>query len=257
MLFNRELEEKEIANEFAALALSPLGTENRPAGPGKMDISRLKFEKMYSSLLKKKEDLKDWVLEGGGRAEIRDGKLYLENPTEKKENGHQVFWNKTDFPENFIAKWHFEKTQDPGLGIVFFATQGTKGEDIFDFNLEKRDGDFKQYHSRDIHGYHISYFSGGRGTTNLRKNSGMHLGAIGNDLISDLAIGKTVEVILVKCNNHIQLAVDGWISLDYKDDGKLYGPAHGSGKIGFRQMAHTKAAWYSNFEVFNILEGDL
>ncbi len=57
---------------------------------------------------------------------------------------------------------------------------------------------------------------------------------------------------LIKDGAHIQLQVDGRVSIDYTDPGTArYGPIHTDGKIGLRQMQWT-IAQYRNFRVWEL-----
>jgi hypothetical protein len=50
-------------------------------------------------------------------------------------------------------------------------------------------------------------------------------------------------VRLIKDGGHVQLLVDGRVVIDFKDDGRQYGPVLGGGRIGFRQMQWTTAGY--------------
>ena len=78
-------------------------------------------------------------------------------------------------------------------------------------------------------------FNPGRITSNMRKNNNFFLVANGPPGI--LPASKNQHLIrLVKDRNHIQFLVDNRVIIDFVDDGKRYGPVHGGGKIGLRQM---------------------
>ena len=96
----------------------------------------------------------------------------------KVAGGHIVLWNKeVMLPESYLITYQFKPLSPIGLAILFFASHGANGEDIFTDNLKKRSGIFNQYVRGSINSYHISYWAnnaavGKRGTCNLRKNSG-------------------------------------------------------------------------------------
>lgn len=197
--------------------------------------------------------LGDWVLEGPGVTEIRDGRLYMES--REPQNGHIVLWNKRDFPADFLAEWDFSPANESALYIVFFCARGRDGKDLFDPSLAKRDGTFTQYTMGDINAYHISYFRNlGResGICNLRKEHGFYLVSIGRDPMAPVAGGKH-RIRLLKRGPQIRFFIDGKLCVKFDDDGKTYGPVWGAGKIGLRQMAPSKA-FYDMFRVYELME---
>jgi hypothetical protein len=135
---------------------------------------------------------------------------------------------------------------------------GADGRDLFDPSLARRDGDFRQYIRGDIRCYHFSYYAGRRGSANMRKNPGFYMIGMGPDLIgSRLGAAesgrerqrKPFGVVVVRRGPTIECAVDGKRFLRFVDDGKTYGPAHGSGYFGLRQMAHSKMVAYGNLVI--------
>jgi hypothetical protein len=220
---------------------------------GKSGIEQRKGSLLYQNPLSRPEHLEDWVMEGPGNIEFHEGWIRMYSPGME---GHHVLWNRTDFPENFIAEWEIQIESEHGLCIVFFAAKGRHGGSIFDPALQKRDGIFHQYHSGDINTYHASYFANnsgpqeGRITSNLRKNHGFFLvsnGPVGIQPGSE----EVHKVTLMKDGNHIEIAVDGQRIISFYDDGKTYGEVLGNGKIGLRQMEQTTAR-YRNFKVYEV-----
>ncbi len=196
----------------------------------------------------------NWVLEGPGILTQENGRLRMQEPEPGTEGAnHIVLWHKQTFPKDFIAEWEFTPNEVSGLCIVFFCAAGRDGADLFDPSLAKRDGTFNLYHSGDINCYHISYF---RNTCSrspncaLRKNFGFYRASAGYDFIP-LEAGVTSKLTLVKRGAHIQLAINGHVSIDWVDDGVTRGPVWGAGKIGLRQMMTTDA-WYDNFRVWAV-----
>jgi hypothetical protein len=205
---------------------------------------------VYQTTFDDAVELKNWRLEGGKRASIASGKLALESEPGQRDN-HLVCWLAKEMPAEFLLEFTMRpQNRKEGLNIVFFSTRGAKGESIFDPGLKKREGVFRQYHSSDINGYHISYWAGDRGTANVRKNAGFKLVATGPDRIRDAA--DTFQVVRVyKRGGTIRLMVDDVISVAYDDDGKADGPVwNHSGWIGLRQMGHTVRCEYDSLKVF-------
>ena len=195
--------------------------------------------------------LREWRLEGGKRVGVENGKLVLESEPGKRDN-HLVCWLTKEMPAEYLLEFTVRpKDRKEGLNIVFFSTRGAKGESIFDPGLKPRTGVFKQYHSSDINGYHISYWAGERGTANVRKNAGFHLVATGPDRIKDGPADAFQTVRVYKRSGTIRLMVDDVISVAFDDDGKTYGPVWNQpGWIGLRQMGHTVRCEYDAIKVY-------
>ena len=75
--------------------------------------------------------------------------------------------------------------------MMFFAAQGRNGENLFDPQLQKRTGEYIQYHHGDINAFHVSYFRRKEPderafhTCNLRKSYGFYLVCQGADPAAD------------------------------------------------------------------------
>jgi len=203
--------------------------------------------------------LTDWRLEGGRRMAVESGRLVLESDAEsvkpESKANHLVCWLDREIPADFCLEFTVcPQNRRRGLNIVFFNTRGTGGQSIFDPALAPRDGTFKQYHSGDLDGYHISYWAGDRGHSNLRKNKGFHLMGGGKDLIATGPEGSFQKVQLYKRGGHIRLSVDGEVALEAEDDGQTFGPVHRhSGWIGLRQMGHTHRCEYGELAVYPLI----
>ena len=202
---------------------------------------------------------KGWVSEGPISITHENNWLVMKSHTPDPEDnafGHTLFWAPQIFPEDFIAEWEVQFLQEDGLAIVYFCTEGIKGEDIFHPSLNKRNGVFSNYIRSDINSYHISYYANnprlapGRIASNLRKNSGFYLVSNGPISIKPGSL-EVHKAQLIKKGDHIQMNIDGTTIIDYIDDGKTYGPVHGKGRIGLRQMRWTQAR-YRNFKVWEI-----
>lgn len=204
---------------------------------------------IYRTAFDNASAIQDWRLEGGQSMRVGDGKLVLESAA---ADNHLVCWLKKEIPADFLLEFSVRpQNRDQGLNIVFFNTRGLHGESVFDSSLAPRNGLFKQYHSGDLNNYHVSYWAGGRGVANVRKNRGFRLVATGPDLVVQ-SPGEAFETVrLYKRGGQIRLTVDDIVSVAYDDDGKTYGPVwtH-SGWIGLRQMGHTVRCEYDSLAVF-------
>ena len=197
--------------------------------------------------------VKDWIMEGPGKLEFKDGWMEMYAPDEEWDH---VFWCPKDFPESFVAEWEAQNLEpDKGLLIIFFAAKGDEGQDIFDPGMPKRDGTFKYYNHGKINCYHISYYANNpknpeRGDSHLRKDPMFALLQTGAEGIP--ANSTAIHTMkLIKDENHIEMYVDDRKIIDYADDGKNYGPVYTDGKIGFRQMRWSHFR-YRNFKVWEI-----
>jgi hypothetical protein len=163
-----------------------------------------------------------------------------------------VAWLKRELPKNYLLEFDVNfADRQKGLAIVFFSARGKEGQSIFDPSLKKRDGNFNQYINGDINNYHISYWAGGRGSANVRKNAGFHLTAIGQDLICTGKKGSYQTVRVYKRGGKIRLTVDDMLAVALDDDGKTYGPVHDHpGWIGLRQMGHSTWGKYDSLRVY-------
>jgi len=214
---------------------------------------------IYATRFEEPAVLKDWRLEGGQRMTVAGGHLVLESdPTSSRsdpEPNHLVCWLTREIPADFLLEFGV-RPQDRrrGLNIVFFNARGLNGESIFAPSLHARNGLFPQYHSGDINNYHISYWTGGRGTSNLRKNRGFHLAAIGQERVENAPADRFQTIRVYKRGGMIRLTVDGRLALSYDDDGMTLGPVHThSGWVGFRQMVHTQRCEYDHLAAYPLL----
>ena len=195
----------------------------------------------------RKTDLQSWKMEGPGEVSPTPDGWLMRTSSSKPASapGHFVYWCPVILPESFIAEWEFKPLNSKGLAIVFFAAAGPGAVDIFDRHLPARDGIFSQYTQGDLHSYHITYFANlplfqtGRPTSNLRKNSGFYLVAQGPVAIRPDA-QQFQKLRLVKCRSHIAFYSGDRPVLDWHDSNpSRFGPAHGAGRIGLRQMEGT------------------
>lgn len=226
-----------------------------PPEPSSLD--RYKGELLHEWTLADADQVESWVMEGPGQISFDEGWMRMKSGRPDGPDGHMVFWPEPDLPEDFIAQWEIQMLDPVGLCIVFFCAKGRNGEDLFDPSLEAREGIFARYHSGDTNSYHISYFANppheaGRITSNMRKNHGFFLVANGPPGIGPTST-EPHQVTLMKRGNHIQLAVDDRVIIDFVDDGETYGPVLGGGKLGLRQMQWTDAR-YRNLRIYEMAE---
>lgn len=205
-----------------------------------------KGELIYENPLARKEDLRDFRLEGQAKISFPAGRMLLENAesAELGQKANYVLWCEKDFPADFLMEISFRPVREPGLAMIFFAAAGQKGEDLFSPSLKERTGEYPQYHHGDINAFHLSFFRRKEKderrfhTCNLRKSYGLHMAAQGADPIPDAAdADEPYTLSLLKRGAEVRFAVNGLEVLRFTDDGKTYGPILGGGKIGLRQLA--------------------
>lgn len=233
-------------------------TERHPAigtifKPADVDFDRPIYRTEFSD----PAELRDWVFEGGKAMSIQSGRLVLESspasdPSQQSTN-HLVCWLRREVPADFLLEFTVHpQNKREGLNIVFFNTRGLAGQNIFDPALERRDGTFKQYHSGDLNGYHVSYWAPPRGTTHIRKNRGFHLVSVSDlDLIAASPAETFDTVRIYKRGPMIRVMVGDKVIVAWEDDGQRYGPVHNhAGWIGLRQMGYTLRCEYDRLAVY-------
>jgi hypothetical protein len=215
--------------------------------------SWIKGRVLYENDLSRPEFMEGWIMEGPGKTEFKEGWMHMYSPDEE---WHHVYWCSVDFPESFVAEWEMQNMNpDAGLCIIFFATKGINGEDIFDPVLPEREGTFKYYTKGMLNSYHISYYANNpknqeREASHLRKNNMFAIMQMGSEGIARHSTA-IHHVRLVKNGARIAMSIDGKKIIDWTDDGKIYGPVYGGGKIGFRQMQWSYFR-YRDFKLWEI-----
>lgn len=222
----------------------------------------LKRKLIYENPLSCEEDIKGFVLEGSAKLSFPEGKLRMENAltAEQGQKANYVLWCPEEFPADVRIEWKFQPLKEPGLAILFFAARGRNGKDIFDDSLDKRTGEYPQYHHGDIDAFHVSYFrrkepdERALHTCNLRKSYGFYLVSQGGDPIPDAEdCGQMYRMALEKKGSLVRFLVEEVEVFRYEDDGETYGPLLGGGKIGFRQLA-PMIAEYADLKVYALTE---
>ncbi len=213
----------------------------------------------------------EWIAEGWGGAEIRDGKLNVAPspfdaggepvPVAEEDRSHMVLWNRNVFPADFLLEFdvnHCGSTD--GLTLMFFSATGKRGEDIFDLSLPARRADYRTYNSGEIANYTVSYWSLNsshrpehkqyqeRFTCRLRKNPGKNLVASGHSRTNN-ANDRDHKIRVLKIGNRIEVEVNGKVVVQWED------PAPkplGEGRIGLRCMSGVAQVRYDNFKVWSV-----
>lgn len=273
-LIDRFLEEDEVAQSIAHIPLKRHGNEGRHYNSAALDLDQFCLKQIYEAdftktlnLLHENELFEnnerrplpagvEWVLEGAGTAWVEEGKLHLKTLKPDQRDGNIVLWNTRDFPGNFLIEYSFEpENTSRGLHILFFSAKANDGASIFESNQPLRNGVFTKYTQGDIKNYHVSPWATTdfalRRTANLRKNSGFHLVACGNDNIGGHD-GKVPTVRILKYENLINVESNGKQVLAFSDDGQTYGPVYKGGKIGFRFMSRTHHAAIKHMKVYSV-----
>ncbi len=267
-----DLSDKSLAGWFNPLAVADLkkGQSVEISTDGQADAARLLrvpaacagSEVLYANTLdmpadmRKAENENNWVMEGGGAVEWSDGFLRLipKRFTPKRspvETDHFTFWLKNEnFPSDFAVEWEFRTPHLGGLVIIFFSANGINGEDVFDPKFQKREGVFERYYAGDINCYHMSYYAGGRGRANIRKNYGFNLVFADEDLVVKGGADKWHRMRMTKFNGMLELTVNGQRCLTWQDDGESYGPVLGGGKFSFRQQNDIRHGDYRNLRFY-------
>lgn len=279
-LFEQFLEEEEVAELADSLGVAPMAGEGRTIYAEGLDLSGYDPELLYEAdfdqtlNLIHEEDLfagetrvrepegKEWILEGVGRASAGDGWLTLEAETDPNDTtewltqGHLVIWLNREFPEDILIDYEMSPYDSgQGLNIVFFACRPNNGADsIFDLSMKKREGNFGSYLYHDLDNYHVSVWAcptAKRRTTNMRKNPGFSLTAIGNDHLTDQGPGPH-RIRILRDGPTIKAETRGTICMEFEDDGVTYGALHRDGYIGIRMMAQSHSIKIRNLRVYGL-----
>ena len=201
-----------------------------------------------------------WTLEGPAEVAVRGGRLeVVSNKPDAvhPDHGHSVLWAPAELPApgealgsgGYVVDWSFTPLTEAGLAIVFFDQRPNHPDaaSIFDPTMPPRSGGFNQYVAGALDGYHVSYFATvpfnpGRGNSNLRKNRGLVLMAVGP--MAEAAAGRPVAMRLIRDGPRIRLLADGEVVVDAVDeDPGRFGPTLRGGRLGFRQMQWARAAY--------------
>jgi hypothetical protein len=218
-------------------------------------------EKLYSNPLTSQGDIDSFIMEGQVKITFPYGRMRMENILDPSlgQKANFVLWCPQDFPEDIAVKWDFWPLYNIGLAMLFFSATGMNGEDLFDPKLMKREGRYEQYYNGDINAYHASYFRHSSPnednfqTCNLRKSKGFHLVCQGADPIPTGENNRKgpYHMMMIKHGGDIMFYINELPIFHFYDDGSTYGPVHGGGKIGLRQMAPLIGE-YANLEVFTV-----
>ena len=186
-------------------------------------------ELIYENPLAAEADIKDFIMEGEAVITFPLGRMRLENKLSEKEGqkANYVLWCPEEFPSDVLITWDFYPVREPGLCMMFFAARGMGDQDLFDGSLQKRTGEYVQYHHGDINAFHISYFRRKEPdersfhTCNLRKSYGFHLTAQGGDPIPDVADAKPpYHIAVIKKGNVVRFLIDALEIFQFEDDGQ-------------------------------------
>ncbi len=188
--------------------------------------------------------LEQWVKE----REPENLEKYLMNPANPSsfKGGHLQLWNKELHPENFLIRITFQAANPNPLHMVSFSARGVGGESIFDPDLAPRFGLGGQYMSGDIANYRISYWSGPRGSSHMRRAPGRQLMSQQLGDIPREALDREVQLEIYGWQGRIVFKCDGEPLIDWTDDEPL-----ADGYFSIRLMATAKG-WYDDYEVYRL-----
>ena len=107
---------------------------------------------IYKNPLSCPEDVKDFIMEGKADVYFVNQKMRMKNRLSENEGqkSNFVYWCPEEFPSDIEISWKFRPIKEPGLCIMFLSAKGINGEDLFDYSLSPRDGQYGQYTHGDI-----------------------------------------------------------------------------------------------------------
>ncbi len=230
-------------------------------GPGIAEISdgRLLLYSKWQPKLEALGDQVDLLEPGGGHyypflerwvseTEPENLPKYALGPNKNFSGGHIQYWNTHAHPENFLIRVTFQPANPNPLHMVTFCGRGVNGESVFDASLLPRYGLGGQYMSGDLANYRISYWSGPRGSSHLRRAPGRKLTAQTLGDIPRDAMDRAVQLEIVRWQGRVVFKQDGVTLLDWTDDEPL-----GDGYFSLRLMAAAKG-WYDDYKVYRLDE---
>lgn len=206
------------------------------------------------------ETLDEWHLEGlvDGVSIPQPGVLRLDCTGSKQGAVGAMAFCKRDFPDNIAIEYDLLVENHNGLLITFVAMKGLNGEDAIT-GVPPREGTFADYtdDSASTRSYHVSvcrYDDEGihTGTSNWRRNPGLHLMTNGVDLCRQT--GRTYHVRITKRGPECKVEVDGQLGSNFVDPQQLPGPIPTDGKIGFRAIGSKAVFTIRNFKVASLGE---
>ncbi|MEY3000431.1 MAG: hypothetical protein RL648_645 [Verrucomicrobiota bacterium] len=174
-----------------------------------------------------------WFLEGTGVAEVKDGKVQLQ---ETPDGVGAVLWLRQDAPDNFVLRFKVSFNSNKGIGVLFMAARGRDGSDALEPAIP-RTGAYDEYIRGDLDSYSLSfhrYWPDGRNNpgSNLRRNSGFHL--LDQALPDPCLKSKIVYAFEIrKSGPTLTVHINGAMTHEATDPG-TWGNPLGAGKIGFR-----------------------
>lgn len=160
--------------------------------------------------------------------------------------GHFNIWCKQPVYGDFAIEFDVTSLSPAPLHMVMLCAEGLNGESIFDASMPKRVGLASEIMYGPMQQYRISYFSGERGTVNMRRAPGRNMVASAKDPLQaqDVAYHCRVE----RKAGSIRYLVDGEEVFTFTDESPLDG-----GYWGFRIMACGKGE-YDNIVVHKLDE---
>lgn len=201
-------------------------------------------EVVYANDFQSSEPLFGWVMEGGGRAVLKDGKLVIDSP---EAASNLVYWIDKPMPENFILTFDFQVQSEDGLCILFICAANKNGQSIFEPALAKRAGNFAEYTNGDINNYLLQYYTQNpthlEHTDNeLRKNAGFAL-IQQTPAVIERGSPNIYKITVIKDGGKIMMFVDDKLIIDAVDNNALGTAPYSRGYIGLRQMKWTTASY--------------
>ncbi|MEX0324219.1 MAG: DUF1961 family protein [Puniceicoccaceae bacterium] len=232
-------------------------------GPGsaKLVAGALILEPEFHSLLREKIDAGELSLENNQAEyekwlrpamEAAYGKkvvdeTYVDRRDGKKpafRGGHFNIWCKQPVYGDFAIEFDVRSLSPAPLHMIMFCAEGVNGESIFDESMPERFGLAAEIMHGPMRQYRISYFSGERGTANMRRAPGREMVATANDPLN--LQGSVSRFRVERIGGTIRYIVDGEEVFACADEAPLEG-----GYWGFRLMACAKGQ-YDNIVVYKL-----
>ena len=217
-------------------------------GYKRLKRGKLIFEENFDT------DLSEWVHEGVGTAEVKDGRLHVFVTPDHKETRGQNLWLKRKLPPDFIAEMLVrpiapKPEEKVTCNLLYFFSATRKGGNLLG-TIKERDGSYGAYIGRNaiVPCYTLTWYRmNDPHFVIARRNPGW--GELARNFPAEPTPGKDHKIVIEKRGGEILLVEDGVPVLLARDEQKPLG----AGYFALRSW-HCKASY--DYVRFYAVEGE-
>ena len=167
-------------------------------------------------------DLANWVLEGAGTAEIKDGRLHVHVTEDMSERRGQCLWLTQPLPSDIIVEMSVKPisptlAENRPANLLYFISANRTGGDLLG-TVDERKGIYRRYtaSNADVPCYSVTWYRINDPYFLIaRKNPGWH--DLGRNFAAIPAAGKDHELVIEKKAGTMLFVEDGVCSLLVED----------------------------------------